>query len=560
MQRQCLQSQANFEVTDEDLVFLERVSPIIDGKTYVIDPPQLCPQNRFQRRLAFRNEQHLHKRNCDLCGCSMITSYSPDAPFPVYCQDCWWGDKWDELSFGRPYDFNRPFFDQYKDLQRIVPRLSLMNRNAENSEFCNYAAYNKNCYLAMGGSWYNEDCSYVRYTFRSQSCTDCFGIQRGELCYETMWGKDLYGCIKSDECFDCSDCHFSHNLRGCKNCILCSNLHNKQYYVRNQEVTPMEYDAIRKTMASYDEYEKLKTEFEERKNAAIRPASININCENSSGEYLRNCRNVKNGFMVTDLEDGKNLYITEESKDFVDCSCSGFNGCELYYECLNAGDGGTHNALSFNNWTSSSIYYCDTAQMCESCFGCVGVRHKKYCILNTEYSKAEYEQLVPKIIEHMKSTGEWGDFFPIALSPFPYNQTLAQDYFPLEKEEAESRGYYWRDLEQEPIDIEKTIEASRLPDAIHDTPEDILNWAIVCEKSGKPFRIQKLEYDFYKKLGLPIPRLHPHVRYKHRMARKNPPQLHDGMCSKCDKAMQTSYDPAGNTTVYCKDCYRAAIY
>jgi len=31
----------------------------------------------------------------------------------------------------------------------------------------------------------------------------------------------------------------------------------------------------------------------------------------------------------------------------------------------------------------------------------------KYCILNKQYSKEEYEELVPKIIEHMQKTGEW---------------------------------------------------------------------------------------------------------------------------------------------------------
>tara|TARA_B100000315_G_C14548703_1_gene574578 strand:+ start:376 stop:1812 length:1437 start_codon:yes stop_codon:yes gene_type:complete len=478
----------------------------------------------------------------------------------VYCQECWWGDGWDEHSYGRPYDFQKPFFEQYKELQDAVPRLSLMNRNAENSEYCNYAANNKNCYLAMGGSWFNEDCSYVRYTFRSRSCSDCFGVQRGELCYEMMWGKDLYGCIHSDECFDCSDCAFSLNLRGCKNCILCNNLHNKSYFVRNQEVSPEEFKRIRDSLASYERYGDLEREFSELRKTAIHPAAVHVNCENSTGEYLRNCTNVQNGFMVTDLEDGKNLYITEESKDFMDCSCAGFNGCELYYECLNAGDGGMQNALSFNNWTSSNIYYCDTAQMCESCFGCNGVRHKKYCILNKQYSKDEYEVLLPKIIEHMQSTNEWGEFFPISLSPFPYNETLAQDYFPINKEHAEQLGYYWEENPPEDLQMEKTIDSMSLPDSIDDIPEDVLKWAIRCQESGKLFRIQKLEYDFYRLARLPLPRLHPQIRYSNRMTRKNPPRLHLGTCSKCKKSIQTSYDPHQKAIVYCEECYLKEVY
>ena len=55
------------------------------------------------------------------------------------------------------------------------------------------------------------------------------------------------------------------------------------------------------------------------------------------------------------------------------------------------------------------------------CFGCVSIRNKKYCILNKQYTKEEYEELLPKIIAHMsempfisKQTGTkfaYGDFF-----------------------------------------------------------------------------------------------------------------------------------------------------
>jgi len=35
----------------------------------------------------------------------------------------------------------------------------------------------------------------------------------------------------------------------------------------------------------------------------------------------------------------------------------------------------------------------------------------------------------------MMKTGEWGEFFPASLSPFGYNETVAQEYFPLSREE-----------------------------------------------------------------------------------------------------------------------------
>ena len=35
----------------------------------------------------------------------------------------------------------------------------------------------------------------------------------------------------------------------------------------------------------------------------------------------------------------------------------------------------------------------------------------------------------------MMKTGEWGEFFPSSLSPFGYNETVAQEHFPMSREE-----------------------------------------------------------------------------------------------------------------------------
>lgn len=69
-------------------------------------------------------------------------------------------------------------------------------------------------------------------------------------------------------------------------------------------------------------------------------------------------------------------------------------------------------------------------------FGSYGLRNKQYCVFNKQYSQQEYEMLVAKIIAHMQETGEWGEFLNPSLSPFGYNETVSQDYYPLESEQA----------------------------------------------------------------------------------------------------------------------------
>tara|TARA_Y100000310_G_scaffold78501_1_gene75185 strand:+ start:542 stop:1108 length:567 start_codon:yes stop_codon:yes gene_type:complete len=188
------------------------------------------------------------------------------------------------------------------------------------------------------------------------------------------------------------------------------------------------------------------------------------------------------------------------------------------------------------------------------------MRHKKFCIFNKQYSQDEYESLRSRIIEHMKKTGEWGKFFPKEMSCFTYPETTANEYFPASRTQAESEGYKWVDLEDEKPDVERMIPADKLPDSIDDIPDDILNWGIECEVSGRPFKIVKQELVFYRQMNLPIPRQHPDERFKWRTAIRNPRKLWSRTCSKCNKAIQTTYSKERPERVFCEECYLAEVY
>jgi len=99
-----------------------------------------------------------------------------------------------------------------------------------------------------------------------------------------------------------------------------------------------------------------------------------------------------------------------------------------------------------------------------------------------------------------------------------------------------------------------------LPDSIDDIPDDVVNWAIECEVTKRPFRIIKQELDFYRKMKLPIPHFHPDERHRRRMAIRNPRKLWKRECGKCGKEIQTSYSPERSEKVYCEECYLAEVY
>jgi CxxC-x17-CxxC domain-containing protein len=163
-------------------------------------------------------------------------------------------------------------------------------------------------------------------------------------------------------------------------------------------------------------------------------------------------------------------------------------------------------------------------------------------------------------LEVNRETGSWGEFFPPSLSPFAYNETTAHEYIPLSKEEAIRQCYQWKEREETVPDVEKVIPAEQLPESIDDIPDDVLNWAIRCVVTGRPFKPVKQELLFYRRMRLPFPRLHPDERHKRRNTIRSQWKLWDRTCAKCGKEIQTTYSPDRSEVVYCEECYLHTVY
>jgi hypothetical protein len=108
----------------------------------------------------------------------------------------------------------------------------------------------------------------------------------------------------------------------------------------------------------------------------------------------------------------------------------------------------------------------------------VGLRDKKYCILNKQYEKVEYERLVAQIIEQMTATKERGQFFHPSISPFGYNETVANNYYFTEKSDViagspslSEQGYHFSDYSSDP----KIPENAQLLHANEYSEEERLN-------------------------------------------------------------------------------------
>ncbi|MFA6520796.1 MAG: hypothetical protein WCT53_00190 [Candidatus Gracilibacteria bacterium] len=539
----CIKCQNQFQVEPEDLKFYAKME---------VPEPTHCPRCRQQRRLIFRNEINLFHRKCDKTGKNIISMYSADSPYPIYDQGEWWKDNWDPIEYGRDFDFNRPFFEQFEELRRKVPRMSLNCIQNENSEYTSYALGDKNSYLLFTAD-FNEDCYYGRFSDRNFRCTDFDFTYDSKFCYQTIRVHNGTNCWFSQKLENCSDNLFCYDMKNCHSCIFCTNLRNQNYMILNKKVTQEEFEKF-KSELNLSSRKSLNEAISKAKGFIQRQPHKyleNIQCEDCIGDYLKNCKNANYCFDSYDLQDTKYCSQVFKLKDCYDWDFVGENS-ELCYEMASSAGNAVHCRFCMNTWQgNSNMNYCDLCLFDSDCFGCVGLRRKKYCILNKQYSKEEYEALLPKVIDHMKKTGEWGEFFPLSLSPFAYNDSVAFEYFPLTKEQAIAQGLKWRDEDKK----HAASQSVTVPDDIKDVKDDIVNAVLVCKHCEKNFKVVPQELKFYRELKLPIPEVCWVCRHHERMAQKNPRVVYQRNCSKCQEKIITTYSPEKLEPVYCEKCY-----
>lgn len=553
--------------------------------------------------MSFRNEWRLFRKKDALTGEEIYSSFSPASPVKIYETNYWNSDAWDPMDYGRDYDFGRSFFEQFRELLETVPIQSRVVRDLENSDYSINATGAKNCYLVASVS-YIEDSAYVVSDYGSKSCFDCRMINSCELCYGSLNLANCYGTFFSKNCEGCRNVVLSKDLIGCSDCFGCVNLRNKQYYIFNKSYTKEEYEAklAALNLGSYQAFQELA--------AQVRAFWLHYpekfykgsNNDDVSGNYIYQSKNVHNSWRVTGGEDSKfcQNIIQGPATDCYDYTNWGQN-VQLMCETLQCGDHLANVKFSMGCWLNShDLTYCAYCFRGNSnLFGCVSLHNKQYCILNKQYTKEEYESLVPRIIAQMNELPyidklsriyKYGEFFPSELSPLEYNNTIAQEFFPLTKEQALAQGLTWHDAEERQLTTDLAID--ELPDNIADVSEDLVGKVIACAHGGqcadectKGFRIISQELAFLIEQRLPLPRLCPNCRQFELIKERSPFKLYNRTCecagttslakganqytnsivheqhgtAPCPIVFDTTYAPDRPETVYCETCYQAEV-
>ncbi len=514
MEKICGISGKSFAISEHEMSLREKFG---FGETL----PTVCPRERFKQLGAFWPMWALHKRTCDKTGKTIISIFDKDCKYPVWHRDEWVAHN-DPPS--RDFDFSRPFFEQALEVFKKSPLPHNFQSNNINCEYTDDWYHSKNCYLCHSG----EYCEDLRYCYGcdhlkdSHSCVFAFS---SELCFDSINVKNCFNGKYLLNCKNVHDSSFLYDCRDCHDCLFCFNLRNKQYCFANQQLTKEEFEKKKAEwdFTSIDVYEHAKKYFEKMMTETAWHRAVEIDrCENTTGCYVRDSKDCENCYMLSKHENCANVSFSgPDAKTTLDAL--GTVGTELSYMC-SLPVYSYFSRLSFSVDHCRYVDYCAYLQNCQYCFGCCGLFGRKYCILNKQYSKEEYEELVPRIVEHMKGgsikgtentatlrSAEWGTFFPEFFPPNPYEESYS--------------GYHF--------------------------PRPSINPLL-----DRPFEIQKGDIEFAKKIKGPLPNSYYIKRIQDNF--KWMPfagELRKTHCAHCKSPTETNWPENFDARILCEDCY-----
>lgn len=552
----CNRCWEEFPIYKEDLEFLNSISPVVWDKKFQLSEPKTCFECRRINRFMFRNENKLHKNISSNDWKPLISVYMPESNVKIISRQEYYNhDLIKKDQYQNLLDLENNLIDLYKN----TPHANLVNwPNMENSEYNNLSNNLVNCYLCID-CWESQNLQYSWFiSWNSTNSIDCFDWMESNNCYEVMWFNNV---SNSFFCTDISwtyDCYFCLFCDGISSCIWCYWLSNWRHMIFNEKKTEQEYNEFKQKYFNWSKksLEEFRVLFKGFINSVYFPNIISINCNNVVWSDFLDSKNIFLSNFIYFSEDIRYSFYNAKLKDSMDADFSVLWCSRLYNTITTVRSSFLVSCVEMTD--SNNCMYCMSCLWCSNCFWCVWLSNKSYCIYNVEYDKDERIKFVSWIIQSLIDKWVFWYFFDSSLSFYPYNDTLASFYYPINKcitdvWESETlfgdwkwlvkipnkatllvnwkldlwwnEPFYvlWRTKEEE-IKVPPSLEQVKWEDVrdnINDVDETIVNKAIICNISWRPFRVTKTELEFYKKFNLPLPTIHPDYRYKHRLDARN---------------------------------------
>jgi len=563
--RVCRLSGEEFPIFQSEKVLLEKMSPTVWWQTIHLPLPTICREERQKRRLSHKNERRLYKRYVSQYDQTLLSMYDPQNPQPVMKIKDYFSDSRDAQSYGKLRNKVDDPCALFHMMESETPKRILMQwSSVENSDYTNSIGSSKNCYRLFNADG-ATDCLYGRQIKFSDRCMDSFFLSWCSQCYECINCSDCGQLWYSELCKNSHDSLFLYNCNGCDHCLFCSNLNNQSYYIRNKSVSKEEYLAEKSKIDIWSSMNvrKYVSDFSDFINKEFHSATVVKNCDNCSGHNITDwvdslfcfdCNTIENCHYSTNL--------VSSSTDCLDVDGVGFT-IQMVYNSNTVLKNSSHVYCCQSCWTECyNLFYSSDCKACKNCLFCNGLVNKEYCIFNTQYTKDEYESLFLEIAWYMQKQWTRWEFPAPQNSSFGYNETVSNDLYPLTREQALSQ---WFKRQDNVYDVaiplwSDCLSANDLSDHIQEVDDSILSKVILCSQSKRPFRLQKVELDFYRTHSIPIPRFHPDVRYQKRLEVWLHRKLFTRNCSQTSDPIVSIYDKDVLFPVLKNDIFDKLVY
>ncbi len=528
-------------------------------KKFNVPPSKYSPFTRIKAMAAYFILFDIWYNKHAETGKPIISNIHPATGIRVLPDEDWFGRDFSDLSLA--LDLQKPFFQQLYRLSRMVPRAAGYNPVKPERSIA---------FISFG----DEDSYFVLAcrSKRSVYCINGFDVEDSAELDAVNSARRSYNVIYSDRVYQCKfiresrDVQFSSFLFDCRNCEYCfgaTNQRNKKYLWFNEQLSREEWErrVAAVDLASFAVRQEYERKFHELVSKAIWPENFNINSPGCTGEYLTDCVDVKESYNARGARDAEYIcYSIGPSHD-------------LYYASGNADASDCYYGVGFH-YTSQSkfslsitqrclgVEYCESCYDCSYCFGRVGLQRKSFCILNKQYTEAEYWKTVDALKCAMLDRGEYGEAAPAYFSTQHWPGSGATTIYEATEEDARRlRAAQFQasddDAEGPPVDQTKIRNVESMPDRVaNESIDSLVRVPFLDPKMGRRFSYLKPELELYQKLGVAPLRRHPTGCIHDLYREMNRPIFHETTCAKCGKGIRVADNQAyPKRIIYCQLCY-----
>ena len=531
-------------------------------KKFQVPPSRCSPMTRMKYQLGFASGVVLWWKTHAITGQPILSLVHPDSPYKVITDKEWMST--DFIRSGPQADNTLSFFEQFRSLAYSIPVGALRDDGSNQHSFGVDYISCEDCYMIFGAG-FSRRIFYGYPVYECEDSVDVTNIKFSRLCHAVNRSTKLHNCSFAFESHHCLNASFLFDCSHCEFCFGATNKRYKKYLWFNEQLSKEEWEERRKnvSLSSRQVFSEYQQKFLDLVTHAVWPENFNEKNTDSSGEYVDECVRCSDGFWLSKCTDCDWCWLNmEETQTAYSSWC--IWGNDIYATCDVVSSRNVK--FCFRAWRCQNMEYCMDCYDSENCFGCVGLRKKKFCLFNVQYTEEEYWQRVDILKCAMLERGEYGEYFPADLSQNGFSYSPGELFFGYSQEEQTQfhipffdplRGTMANPLQH----TAEMMSISQLPDNSQDPRmQELVGKPFYDSILQRPFSIASHELAFYQSRELPLPNQHFLTRLRTLVRLSNSPFTDKLSCASC----QTTINAHRNGTftdrkIFCRPCYQRFI-